>query len=32
MRPFAEAVRLVTVNDPQSQTYSVNGAPVETIF
>jgi hypothetical protein len=32
MRPFAEAVRLVTVNDLQAQTYSVNGAPVEPIF
>lgn len=32
MRPFAEAVRLVTVDDPQSQTYSVNGAPVDPLF
>jgi hypothetical protein len=32
MRPFAEAVRLVAVGDPQSQNYSVNGTPVEPLF
>ena len=32
MRPFAEAVRLVTVSNPQGQTYTVNGTPVEPVF
>ena len=32
MRPFAEAVRLVTVGNPQGQTYTVNGTPIEPLF
>ena len=32
MRPFAEAIRLVTLSDPQTQTYSVNGRSIEPVF
>jgi hypothetical protein len=32
VQPFAEAVRLFSVSNPATQSYSVNGKPVEPVF